>query len=168
MECKSIDDLCMEKYRTNAAMIQVFYEELNYETLSESPAYGLTSLIADLGGLTGLWIGISIVSILEVVQLIWFCLDFYHTKNAKQKNSIKRSITPLSSIGTGSLSKLKINKTPSNNPSMGGHSSKSSKSIKDGTLPKDIAVIKVTQQQIKEEGESRHSSSQKFFHIVWK
>lgn len=80
MECKSSDDLCMEKYRTNAAMIQVFYEELNYETLSESPAYGLTSLIADLGGLTGLWIGISIVSILEVVQLIWFCLDFYHTK----------------------------------------------------------------------------------------
>jgi hypothetical protein len=26
MECKSADDMCMEKYRTNAAMIQVFYE----------------------------------------------------------------------------------------------------------------------------------------------
>jgi hypothetical protein len=80
MECKSADDLCMEKYRTNAAMIQVFYEELNYETLSESPAYGLTSLFADLGGLTGLWIGISIVSILEVFQLVWFCLDYYRNK----------------------------------------------------------------------------------------
>lgn len=31
----------MEKYRKNAAMIQVFYEELNYETLNESPAYGV-------------------------------------------------------------------------------------------------------------------------------
>uniref|UniRef100_A0A1I8B7R6 Uncharacterized protein n=1 Tax=Meloidogyne hapla TaxID=6305 RepID=A0A1I8B7R6_MELHA len=141
MECKSVDDLCMEKYRTNAAMIQVFYEELNYETLSESPAYGLTSLIADLGGLTGLWIGISIVSILEVVQLIWFCLDFYHTKKVQQ---VKRSSTPLSSVDTGSISKLKTSKTPSNNPSLGGRSSKS--------LPKDIAVIK-------EEGESRHSKS---------
>nr|CAD2184833.1 unnamed protein product [Meloidogyne enterolobii] len=143
MECKSSDDLCMEKYRTNAAMIQVFYEELNYETLSESPAYGLTSLIADLGGLTGLWIGISIVSILEVVQLIWFCLDFYHTK----KVQVKRSSTPLSSVGTGSISKLKTSKTPSNNPSLGGRSSKSSKS-----LPKDISVIK-------EERESRQSKS---------
>jgi hypothetical protein len=39
MECEPNDDLCMEKYRKNAAMIQVFYEELNYETLTESPAY---------------------------------------------------------------------------------------------------------------------------------
>lgn len=31
----------MEKYRKNSAMIQVFYEELNYETLIESPAYGV-------------------------------------------------------------------------------------------------------------------------------
>lgn len=29
----------MEKYRKNAAMIQVFYEELNYETLSEIVGY---------------------------------------------------------------------------------------------------------------------------------
>lgn len=39
MECDIHDDLCMEKYRKNAAMVQVFYEELNYETLVESPAY---------------------------------------------------------------------------------------------------------------------------------
>lgn len=40
----------------------------------------MTSLIADLGGLTGLWIGISVVSILEVVQLIWFCMEYIHKK----------------------------------------------------------------------------------------
>lgn len=39
LECNLNDDLCMEKYRKNAAMIQVFYEELNYETLIENPAY---------------------------------------------------------------------------------------------------------------------------------
>lgn len=39
MECKPNDDLCMERYRKNAAMIQIFYEELNYETLTETPAY---------------------------------------------------------------------------------------------------------------------------------
>lgn len=39
MECNQDDDLCLERYRRNAAMIQVFYEELNFETMSESPAY---------------------------------------------------------------------------------------------------------------------------------
>lgn len=39
MECEIHDDLCMEKYRKNAAMIQIFYEELNYETMTETPAY---------------------------------------------------------------------------------------------------------------------------------
>lgn len=39
MECTPGDYMCLEKYRKNAAMIQIFYEELNYETLQETPAY---------------------------------------------------------------------------------------------------------------------------------
>ena len=39
LECNADDDLCMEKYLRNAAMIQVFYEELNYETMAEVAAY---------------------------------------------------------------------------------------------------------------------------------
>lgn len=39
MECTPGDFMCLEKYRKNAAMIQIFYEELNYETLQETPAY---------------------------------------------------------------------------------------------------------------------------------
>lgn len=79
MECEITDDLCMEKYRKNAAMIQVFYEELNYETMIESPAYGLSSLMADLGGVTGLWIGLSVVSLMEIFVLIFYCCDAYVT-----------------------------------------------------------------------------------------
>lgn len=74
-------------------MVQVFYEELNYETLSESVAYSLTSLFADLGGLTGLWIGISLVSILEVFQLIWFCLDFYRNRKLVPNRVVNSEIT---------------------------------------------------------------------------
>uniref|UniRef100_A0A914Z1Q6 Uncharacterized protein n=1 Tax=Panagrolaimus superbus TaxID=310955 RepID=A0A914Z1Q6_9BILA len=82
MECDVTDDLCMEKYRKNAAMIQVFYEELNYETLTETPAYTMSSLLADLGGVTGLWIGASIVSLLELVVLGFYCCKAYK-KNRK-------------------------------------------------------------------------------------
>uniref|UniRef100_A0AC35U509 Amiloride-sensitive sodium channel n=1 Tax=Rhabditophanes sp. KR3021 TaxID=114890 RepID=A0AC35U509_9BILA len=70
MECDASNDLCMEKYKKNAAMIQIFYEELNFETLTENPAYTLTSVLADLGGLTGLWIGASVVSLLEIIVLV--------------------------------------------------------------------------------------------------
>ena len=45
MECTPGDFMCLEKYRKNAAMIQIFYEELNYETLQETPAYTVFSLI---------------------------------------------------------------------------------------------------------------------------
>uniref|UniRef100_A0A914DVI9 Uncharacterized protein n=1 Tax=Acrobeloides nanus TaxID=290746 RepID=A0A914DVI9_9BILA len=69
LECEPHDELCMEKYRKNAALIQVFYEELNQEALSESPAYTWMSLLADFGGLTGLWIGASVVSLFEIVIL---------------------------------------------------------------------------------------------------
>lgn len=41
MECENTDELCMEKYRINAAMIQVFYEEFNYQTLTESASYSV-------------------------------------------------------------------------------------------------------------------------------
>uniref|UniRef100_A0A914RGD6 Amiloride-sensitive sodium channel n=1 Tax=Parascaris equorum TaxID=6256 RepID=A0A914RGD6_PAREQ len=46
MECEVNDDLCMERYRKNAAMLQIFYEELNYETLTEAPAYTVSLQIA--------------------------------------------------------------------------------------------------------------------------
>ncbi|CAJ0956463.1 unnamed protein product, partial [Mesorhabditis belari] len=41
---------CNKHYKENAAMIEVFYEQLNYEMLTESEAYGLVNLLADFGG----------------------------------------------------------------------------------------------------------------------
>uniref|UniRef100_A0A0K0EM92 Degenerin-like protein unc-105 n=1 Tax=Strongyloides stercoralis TaxID=6248 RepID=A0A0K0EM92_STRER len=89
MECEASNDLCMEKYKKNAAMVQIFYEELNFETLTESPAYSLTSALADLGGLTGLWIGASVVSLLEIVALI-----IYTTQAYVQKKKLESAPSP--------------------------------------------------------------------------
>ncbi|KJH44648.1 degenerin [Dictyocaulus viviparus] len=97
MDCDSGDFMCLEKYRKNAAMIQIFYEELNYETLQETPAYTLTSVLADLGGLTGLWIGASVVSLLEIFSLVVFAAQAYVRRR-------KGSIT------SSSLSQLTIRK----------------------------------------------------------
>ncbi|KAE9413773.1 hypothetical protein Angca_002758, partial [Angiostrongylus cantonensis] len=101
MDCEPGDFMCLEKYRKNAAMIQIFYEELNYETLQETPAYTLTSVLADLGGLTGLWIGASVVSLLEIFSLLVFAAQAYVRKRK-------------GSIASSSLSQLAVKKLSRN------------------------------------------------------
>ncbi|KAF7636549.1 hypothetical protein Mgra_00003938 [Meloidogyne graminicola] len=145
MECESSDEFCLEKYRINAALIQVFYEEFNYQTLTESAAYSLTSLIADLGGLSGLWIGISIVSILEVVQLIWFCMEYIHKKNVANKREQEEH----SSVKTGSTT-----------PSLGQRtSSGGAKSLKSLRSYVQTATGEIYPPNMRIRGEIVHSQS---------
>ncbi|VBB26492.1 unnamed protein product [Acanthocheilonema viteae] len=99
MECDAVDDLCMERYRKNAAVIQVFYEELNYETLTETPSYTLTSALADLGGLTGLWIGASVVSLMEIIALIVYTVQAY-VKRRKRQITATAAIISVDSLFT--------------------------------------------------------------------
>ncbi|KAL3084435.1 hypothetical protein niasHT_035237 [Heterodera trifolii] len=155
MECESGDNMCMEKYRTNAALVQVFYEELNYETLSESVAYSLTSLFADLGGLTGLWIGISVVSVLEVFQLIWFCTDYHRNKKKQQQlqhvASIQKKRSTTSSISS-SVHKGSVRSRKSTKSLMKAASVQS-----DGTVVPPVAVV--IQEETDEEEQNNSSSS---------
>lgn len=43
-DCEGMtESQCEDYYRKNAAMVEVFYEQLNYELLQESEAYGVSS-----------------------------------------------------------------------------------------------------------------------------
>uniref|UniRef100_A0A0K0FBV5 Degenerin-like protein unc-105 (projected from Caenorhabditis elegans ortholog unc-105) n=1 Tax=Strongyloides venezuelensis TaxID=75913 RepID=A0A0K0FBV5_STRVS len=108
MECEASNDLCMEKYKKNAAMIQIFYEELNFETLTESPAYSLTSALADLGGLTGLWIGASVVSLLEIVALIIYTTQAYVQKKKLESAPPPPKISSNRSLANISKKSVKV------------------------------------------------------------
>nr|CAD2202286.1 unnamed protein product [Meloidogyne enterolobii] len=154
MECASSDELCLEQYRINAALIQVFYEEFNYQTLTESAAYSMTSLIADLGGLSGLWIGISIVSILEVVQLIWFCMEYIHKKKVARDTSRREHSSDDHSEPSG-----KTDSTPSIGQRTSSGGAKSLKSLKSMRSYVQSATGEIYPPNMRIRGEIVHSQS---------
>uniref|UniRef100_A0A914Y447 Degenerin mec-4/10 cytosolic domain-containing protein n=1 Tax=Panagrolaimus superbus TaxID=310955 RepID=A0A914Y447_9BILA len=67
--CNGTSEECTKHYKENGAMLEVFYEQLNFEMLTESEAYGLVNLLADFGGQLGLWCGISFLTCCEFVFL---------------------------------------------------------------------------------------------------
>ncbi|KAK6765985.1 hypothetical protein RB195_025725 [Necator americanus] len=72
--CNGTNAECNKHYKENGAMVEVFYEQLNFEMLTESEAYGVSgerfvNLLADFGGQLGLWCGVSFLTCCEFVFL---------------------------------------------------------------------------------------------------
>ncbi|UMM42525.1 hypothetical protein L5515_018327 [Caenorhabditis briggsae] len=85
-DCEGMtENECEQYYRLNAAMIEVFYEQLNYELLQESEAYGLVNLIADFGGHLGLWLGFSVITVMEVCVLLVDMISLFFKSRHEEK-----------------------------------------------------------------------------------
>ncbi|KAL6737004.1 hypothetical protein Aduo_010684 [Ancylostoma duodenale] len=86
--CEEEPEICNEQYQENAAMLEVFYEALNFETLTESEAYGVVKMLADFGGQLGLWSGVSFMTCCEFVCLgceLLYMVIMHHWKKYKVK-----------------------------------------------------------------------------------
>ncbi|KAK2144129.1 hypothetical protein LSH36_782g01016 [Paralvinella palmiformis] len=70
--------------KTNFLKAAIFYEDLSQEIVSEVPVYTGYQFVGDVGGMLGLWIG---VSALGIVQLIEFVLATTYTK-ARTKHTM--------------------------------------------------------------------------------
>ncbi|KAF8370952.1 hypothetical protein PRIPAC_77381 [Pristionchus pacificus] len=60
---------CIAWYRRNALLLHVFYEQLQVNSYEQGASYTLVSLISDISGHAGLWLGISVVSMVEILSL---------------------------------------------------------------------------------------------------
>ncbi|XP_028841363.1 acid-sensing ion channel 2 isoform X4 [Denticeps clupeoides] len=73
-----------EKYISdNILVLDVFFEALNYETIEQKKAYEVAGLLGDIGGQMGLFIGASILTILEMFDYAYEMvkerlLDYLH------------------------------------------------------------------------------------------
>uniref|UniRef100_A0A1I7XUZ3 Amiloride-sensitive sodium channel n=1 Tax=Heterorhabditis bacteriophora TaxID=37862 RepID=A0A1I7XUZ3_HETBA len=92
--CEKEPEECNEQYQfvfanallENAAMLEVFYEALNFEMLTESEAYGVVKMLADFGGQLGLWCGVSFMTCCEFVCLVCellYMIIMHHYKKYK-------------------------------------------------------------------------------------
>ncbi|KAK0423068.1 hypothetical protein QR680_007950 [Steinernema hermaphroditum] len=75
---------CLKYYHSNVAMLNVFFDTLNSELLQEEPAYPALSAAIELGGQCVLWLGISIISVIEMIGLI-IVMVLYACAGRKQK-----------------------------------------------------------------------------------
>ncbi|VTJ78034.1 Hypothetical predicted protein, partial [Marmota monax] len=53
------------------AKLNVFFKELNYKTNSESPSVTMVTLLSNLGSQWSLWFGSSVLSVVEMAELIF-------------------------------------------------------------------------------------------------
>lgn len=56
--------------RQNLIRLNIYLEDLSIVEFTQMPAYDLADLFADIGGTLGLWMGISVLTIMELVELL--------------------------------------------------------------------------------------------------
>lgn len=56
------------------ARLNVYVADNNVIITQESPDYELSQLVSDIGGQLGLWIGISVITITEMLELLWLLM----------------------------------------------------------------------------------------------
>ncbi|GFS25722.1 acid-sensing ion channel 4-like, partial [Elysia marginata] len=58
--------------RENILHLNVFYKELSYEQITQQEAYGVFAFLCDIGGSMGLFLGASVITVFEVMDLLVF------------------------------------------------------------------------------------------------
>uniref|UniRef100_UPI00358E17E9 acid-sensing ion channel 1-like n=1 Tax=Myxine glutinosa TaxID=7769 RepID=UPI00358E17E9 len=75
----------------NLLVLNIFFETLNYETIEQTKAYEVASLLGDIGGQMCLFIGASILTILEIFDYLYEVIKDktvrYFQRRKKQKQS---------------------------------------------------------------------------------
>ena len=77
--------------------LNIFYDSLSYKLSYDSPKMGVVSLLASIGGNLGLFLGVSVFSLSELVE---FFIEVYFMKRIKvEKNiSVKKVNCKISTI----------------------------------------------------------------------
>ncbi|KAI5627514.1 acid-sensing ion channel 4 [Silurus asotus] len=91
----------------NFLILDIFFEALNYETIEQKKAYDVAGLLGDIGGQMGLFIGASILTILEILDYIYEVIKFRLQRLLRPQKEEKRPQQQSSTVATVNLQDTK-------------------------------------------------------------
>ncbi len=75
-------------FRANFLHLDIFYKELSYEVVEQTPAFELLSLLSEVGGFLGLLLGASVLTLCELLDyVIISCLRYCRKKGQVESQS---------------------------------------------------------------------------------
>lgn len=69
-----------EKLKRNVLALNIFYDDLQYKVIKEMPIIDLLTLISNIGGILGLFLGMSFINIMEIVEFLCEVLFIFSHK----------------------------------------------------------------------------------------
>ncbi|KAF8373055.1 hypothetical protein PRIPAC_79484 [Pristionchus pacificus] len=66
---------CIKWYRRNGLMFEMYYETLLVQSYTQGPSYNLVTMLSDVAGHAGLWLGLSVISIVEFIALFFMVIN---------------------------------------------------------------------------------------------
>ncbi|CAG0897374.1 unnamed protein product [Darwinula stevensoni] len=93
----------------NTAYLHVYFEDNSYKLIQESPAYTWVTLVSNLGGSIGLFVGLSLITALELffffAEVFSFCCfkrrhRIRDRKNSEQQLNVQRQCKQQPKVGT--------------------------------------------------------------------
>ena len=86
----------------NILKVQVYFRELNYDVIVETPSYSILDLLSDIGGIFSFYLGLSVVALFEFLEL-WFDLFRIIVTKCYRLSSNSRTSTPITEISNMNL-----------------------------------------------------------------
>ncbi|XP_077865926.1 uncharacterized protein LOC102805083 [Saccoglossus kowalevskii] len=83
-----------ESAREDLVRLEVYFEDLNIQLVSEEEAYPVSQLLSDTGGSLGLWVGLSFITVIEFTEFLFAMCSTTrarHSHNRIMRKSVRRS-----------------------------------------------------------------------------
>ncbi|KAK6989342.1 amiloride-sensitive sodium channel subunit alpha [Biomphalaria glabrata] len=71
--------------RDELVKLNIYFGDLNYEELADEPNYEITNLLSDIGGSIGLWIGMSVLSVFELIHLALELIRYFSWRKWRKR-----------------------------------------------------------------------------------